>query len=382
MKAVFKHTVISMAAALMLLPAANMSLADEGSEHVDAVIEKQRQKAEEAKATEGMLSLKHITSVIKEEQSRTHGAISARMFTNPDRDEVLQSFRRFLLQQPVSTKGGGTLAPGEEANRDQIVQLYAIMKTIQEELHPAMRRVLQMAIVGEFAKRYNKLKNTHDYVDDFFVESFREFDTAFDKFKKDVDAMRSNGVTDVKGSELLYSSGMVEFATVTMKTKPSFDKFLRALDNHLIAVNTEVLNKLWEDNEALYKLHEQNMKAYERTRDIIAQSPQADKVAVIMANFAELIAQVEKLCLSITTLIKEAEGDTVMGHIREAHGSLTPHGAFQVDSGKVRNGTPVYTRRARRAIEECKFYYLDAAKKLNAANRNTPGYVPMAEVWQ
>jgi hypothetical protein len=381
MNAVIKNTVIGMAAALLLLPASPCPADDGGREHVDAVIEKQRQKAEEAKANEGLLTLKAITSIFQEEQSRTHGAVSANMFENPERDEVLQSFRKFLLRQPVKIQGGATLAPGEEANRDQIVQLYAIMKAIQEELHPPMRRVLQMAIVGEFAKRLNKLEKTHDYVDDFFPESFRSFDNAFHQFMQDVDTVKANGVTDVSGKELLMSSGLGEFATDGMKTQPRFDKILRALDNHLISAGTDVLNKLWEDNEALYKLHEQNMKAYERTRDIIAQSPSADRAAGIMENYAVIISQVEKLHLRIRTLIQDAEGDTVMGRVRKADKSLAPHGAFQADSGTVRNGCPVYARRVRRAIEECKFHYLDTVKAMNAANRGKPGYKPIPEVW-
>ena len=381
MNAVIKYTVIGLAAALLLLPAQRGMAGDGGREHVDAVVEKQRQKAEEAKATEGMVSLKAITSILQEEQNRTRGVISANMFENPERDEVLQSFRKFLLRQPVNVRGGAELAPGEEANRDQIVQLYAIMKTIQQELHPSMRRVLQMAIVGEFAKRLNKLEKTHDYVDDYFAERFREFDSAFHQYMQDVDTMKANGVTDVSGTELLMSSGLGEFATDSMKTRPGFDKVLRALDNHLISCGSDVLNKLWEDNEALYKLHEQNMKAYERTRDIIAQSPCADRAAAIMDNYATIISQVEKLHLRIRDLIQDAEGDSIMGRVRRADKSLAPHGAFQADSGTVRNGCPVYTRRVRRAIEECKFHYLDTARKMNAEGRGKPGYKPMPEVW-
>ena len=378
-------------ATLMLLCPAAGCFADEGNKpHVDAVIAKARQEAEqrqkdaeEAKANEGKLSLKAITSLIQEEQNRTRGVISARMFENPDRDYVLQAFRQYLLQQPINIKGGAELAPGEEANRDEIVQLYKIMKCMQEEFRPAFRRVLRMAIVGEFAKRLRKLELTHQYVNEYFTEKFKAFDDAFYNFKKDVDTMQANGVYDVSGPEILMASGLDKFATDSMRLQPRFDKTLRALDNHLRAISTEVLNQLYTDAETLYKQHEESIKAYERVRDAIAVYKYADRVAGIMSNYAELISQVELLCLRIKTLIQDAEKeDTIIGKVRMMSKSLTPHGAFQVDDGAVRQGTPVYTRRALHAIRECRSYYLEAAKKLNAANQGLPGYKPIPTVWK
>ncbi len=382
--------IVCAAAILACFAGPETIFADEGRPHADAVIEAQRQKAAEkaeaeAAAAQGMLSLKHITSVIQEEQNRTKGVISANMFENPDRDNVLQAFRGFLAQRPIDIKGGADLAPGEEANRDQVVGLYTAMRTIQDEFHPAMLRVVATAIAGEFAKRHNKLVLTREYVDDYFIDEFKAFDEAFDRFKKDTAAMQENMVTDVTGTELLMSSRLGEYATDAMKTKPSFDKVLRALDNHLSASDTTFLNKLREDNDILYKQHEECIKAYERVRDSIAGSKYADRVAGIMENYAELIAQVEKLCVGIDELIKEAEREnTAWGKIRHASSSLAPHGALQAGSSAsgAEKGTPFYSRRVRLAILECQAFYQEAVKRMNASNRGKPGYTPIPTEWR
>ena len=374
------------AASLMVLCAAAVCSAEDAARpHVDAVIAREKQKAQEARENEGKLSLKAITALIQEEQNRSRGVLSANMFENPDKDNVMEAFRQFLLQQPINHQGGAELAPGEAANRDEIVQLYGLMKCIQDTLHPAMRRVLKMASVGEFAKRLRKLDLIRDYVDEYFAEQFRAFDEAFDQFKKDTIAMQENALTNVTGTELLMSSKLDQFATNGMKTQPRFDKVLRALDNHLAASDNTFLSKLREDRDALYKQHEECMKAYMQTRDTIAGSKYADRVAGIMDNYADLIAQVEKLCLRIDKLIQEAEReDTIWGKVRHASASLAPHGALQAGASAsgTEKGTPFYSRRVRLAILECQAFYEDTVKRMNAANRNTPGYSPIPAGWR
>ncbi|MBO4318655.1 MAG: hypothetical protein J5855_10350 [Mailhella sp.] len=390
MKSPAIHILMCAAALMTCFAGAEKAFADESRPHVEAVIERERQKAAEAAAAEeaaaqGLLSLKYITTVIQEEQSRTKGVISANMFENPDKDNVLQAFRGFLAQRPINIQGGASLAPGEEANRDQIAGLYPVMKTIQNEFHPSMLRVVNTAIAGEFAKRHNKLSKTREYVDDYFIDEFKAFDEAFDRFKKDTATMQENMVTDITGTELLMSSKLGEFATDAMKTQPRFDKILRALDNHLAASDTAFLSKLREDSNILYKQHEECIKAYERTRDIIASSKYADHVAGIMGNYAELIAQVEKLCVSIDMLIREAEReDTAWGKIRHASASLAPHGALRAGASAAgaEKGTPFYSRRVRLAILECQAFYQESVKRMNASNRNTPGYTPIPTEWR
>ena len=370
------------AAALTFLSGAMPALADEPRPHVQAVINQQRQKAEEAAAEQGLLTLKGITAIVLEEQNRSRHVTFARMFENPEREDDLKSFGNFLALRPVTSHGGGTLAPGEEANRDRIIGLYAGMRPLQDGLHPAMLRIVRTAVAGEFAKRGNKLRITYNYVDSYFAEEFKKFDAAFHKFKQFVNEMVANGATDISGPEVLMASGLGEFATDHMKTQPRFDKLMRSLDTHLRSMDDPVLSKLTEDMNIWQAQVEAAIKAYEQVRDILADSPVADSFKAILDNYAEILAQAMKVVFQMDAYVKDAEGDTIMGKVRAASYSLAPHGSLQVDSSGVKNGNPVYVRRVRLALEDCRDHYLKAARSLNSANRNTPGYKPMQTEWR
>ncbi len=339
---------------------------------------------EQADKNSYVLTLKTAQASIERIKQATQSAISREVLQDPDRASEMEVFRKFLLEKPYNETGFGlAVANGEDVNKEEITQIFLMLRRLGNDFYPHMFRVVNMVSFGEYPKRVRSMLRAFEFIEknEAMIEKFRKFDLAWYDFRKYVLQMENNNATDVTASEILMISKLDEFVRSDMSLKPSYDRTVHVLDVFLDSIRDDVLTKLDDDAATLDRYRETAQKALAETKaDFSKRYSFYPKVAPVIEDFETLLAQIEELRDVVMLCYKEAhtEGKTV-GRIRMMKG-LAPFGALDVEKSSVKNGCPHYQDRMAAALGNAKNRYMKAAERLNERNKSRSGYKPI--VWQ
>ena len=331
-----------------------------------------------------VLTLKTAQGSVDRILQTTQSAMSRTVLQDPDRSSELEEFRKFLLDKPFNEAGYGlAVANGEDANKEEITQIFLMLRHLGNDFYPHMFRVVNMVKFGEYPKRVHSMLLAFDFIEknETMVEKFQKFDKAWYDFRKYVLQMEKDITTDVTGTEMLMISKLDEFARSDMHLMPAYDRTVRVLDNHLNSIRDDVLSKLDDDAATLDRYRETAQEALAKTKaDFAKRYSFYPKVAPIIDNFETLLAQIEELRDVVLLCYKEAHSDgKVVGRIRMMK-DLDPFGALNVEKSSVKNGCPQYHARMQAALDNAKDRYMRAAKRINELYKGKTGYKPI--VWQ
>ena len=351
--------------------------ADKAAQHSYGWMSDAADEAQEANAY--VVSLKSAKGIIARYTSSISHAVSGSVLYDPSKESELEELRKFFLYNPFKESSFGLSLPkGDEQHREEITQLFLMIRRLSTDMFPDFFRMVNVVKLLELPKRVNALVKCYKYLDERWLDKFREFDKAFDEFIKLTEQMQQNDVNDVSGPELLMASRLDRFASAAMRPAASFDRELHALDNYLYSVRTEALDKLLADRASLLNFLYRADTAFKSTRDYFAKnySFYAADVKPLMDNFERILIDVSDICDFINISVEEANSTSKMvGRLRTLK-DLDPHRSLHLDDTTISNGCPAYARRVRLVLTICKERFMKAAEVVNRRHSGEARFKP------
>ena len=312
-----------------------------------------------------VLSLKLVNAKIASVLNGTQAVISGDALQHSTGSAEVEEFRKFLLNKPYKELSYGlAIAQGEEPNREEIVQIFLMLRNLGQDFYPPMFRLINIVKTGEYAKRAEAIIKSERFLSDSWIDFFKRFDRAWFEFLSNVDKIDKNKVTNVTQAEIFKLSGLGKYLRKDFTMQGHFDRMLRALDAHLYALRDEVLKKLQDDKLTLAKYHDTAAQALSKVKEHITGYSFYAKVDPVVRNFEKILDQIKELETMIDVCLDDAYSNTrMLGRLRKMK-NFDPYGSLHVSHQSINNGCPIYYDRVLTSIESARRHYHSVLKRI------------------
>ncbi len=334
-----------------------------------AEVEPQAKKPEKPKP----LTLAFVRDEVGLEKM-TVRAIDPKWFIQPEYDDRIQDLR-VKMSTRVLPKQGPVYQIADTGNREEIKDMVTCFEYLDDHVRGELGTLLNMYRIGQFAERFSRLRLIARRINGFeYAAGILAIDKACASFCKYVDEMERDMNADVTALELLMLSGLDKYCSSSGTTIPEWDRNLRTLDMYLVKIDKETLESLNKNTFELMAKCAECRKAIAEARSVLAKVEHYQKISQIVDGYDKMIVAIEELANEALATIREADNSSSdickLRRLRE----LTPN-RFMMEAGYLPTDCkPVYTRRVRVALRECKRRFNKAAEKINERHRGEYGY--------
>ena len=300
-------------------------------------------------------------------------ALADKVFMDVSKDSTMQALMAALQKSLVTNKRRLNAPPGSFEIGDSASQgikaldsLTVMLDGIDKKSRHAVMELVDFAIVTRLPQQRAKIAQAVERLEVWqHTKTLADFDEKYAKFLRLVGSCKAYELQEISGPSMLRISGLDKYATEECRKEPFFDRDLRTIDSYLAPLSEKELSSfkksadLFENawNSALATVR----KDYAYFREHALNITPTDRKAVdaLYYDFGIILEDAQAWIESAKAIVAKVEDSgSEVGKLRSCN--VSNAGGWVNCAGSVQsNGSPGYSRRGRRALEDLK----DAFKK-------------------